>query len=118
MPMSELNGKNNDRIWGSKTSRNEVEKRITDMIRQLALDVGHRLGTIPATSALGRDLGIDSIDVLNLMVQLEDIYKCPLAFEDIKSAEVGDLLVEELVSFVFESVRQQRRGAEQRGPNM
>lgn len=100
-------------VSASNFSRAEVEARIISMVRELALEVGHRLGTISPTSAFGRDLGIESIDVINLIIQLEGIYNCPLGFEEIQSHEEGDLLLEDLVSFVFASVSQHHTRGEE-----
>jgi acyl carrier protein len=95
-------------VSASSLSRAEVEARIISMVRELALEVGHRLGNISPQSAFGRDLGIESIDVINLIIQLESIYNCPLGFEEIQSHEEGDLLLEDLVSFVCSIVSQRR----------
>ena len=49
-------------VSASSLSRAEVEARIISMVRELALEVGHRLGNISPQSAFGRDLGIESIE--------------------------------------------------------
>ena len=96
----------------SPVSRAEVEARVISMVRELALEVGHRLGTISPRSAFGRDLGIESIDVINLVIQLEGVYNCPLSFEEIEPHEEGDLLIGDLVSFVFSAVSHHRNPGE------
>ena len=82
----------------------DIYEQVVSSIRELGRELGHEIGAIPPTCALGRDLGISSIDLIHLLVELEGHYRIPISLEEVALLPGGefkaDVTVSDLVRYL------------------
>jgi len=96
-------------------SDSDIYNQVVTNIRELGLEMGHDIGVVPPTCALGRDLGLSSIDLIHLLVELEGQYQIPLSLEEVALAPGGefktDLMVSDLVSYLRGKINEEAEGS-------
>jgi acyl carrier protein len=87
-----------------RSSDSEIYNQVVMSIQEIGREQGHEIGSIPLTCALGRDLGISSIELIHLLVELEGQYQIPLSLEEVALRPEGDfrtdLMVSDLVHYL------------------
>ena len=76
---------------------------VTDLtVRQIGRTAGQVMGhqvEVTAASDIGRDLGVDSLTLMNIVMELEDVFELSIPLDRLADVEtVGDLaaLINEL----------------------
>ena len=76
---------------------------VTDLtVRQIGRTAGQVMGRqveVTAASDIGRDLGVDSLTLMNIVMELEDVFELSIPLDRLADVEtVGDLaaLINEL----------------------
>jgi acyl carrier protein len=92
-------------IAGDRPSREEINEQVVVQIRAIAAEFGHRLGRIDPESRLADDLGLDSMAIMNILLEMEVYYQTSFHSATLQPASGTSLLVSDLVCFIEENVR-------------
>jgi len=85
---------------------------IVQVVTEVMEERGDEPGDLAPAMLLGTDLGISSVDAINIVIMLEDRLGSPLSFETLAIHEgeyVEDLSLSKLLAFLEESRRQTLR---------
>ncbi len=97
-------------------SEEEIQAAVAGLIEEIAQDLGFDLDEpISAQTRLVADLGLASVDFIQLIVSIEHHFGRKMGFHDLlmpSGAYVADLTVGELVAFVAEKLNAPEAGTE------
>ena len=85
---------------------------IVEVVTEVLEERGDEPGNLAPKMLLGTDLGISSVDAINIVIMLEDRLGLPLSFETLANHDgeyVEDLSLSKLLTFLEESRRQTLR---------